>query len=174
MVQGGGVNVPIRFAPALAPRTNKGHNGRDAFNDEGSPGVLRMKADPMDDVPAVESPPLKPIPRQGWRPPSESARGQLRCHRWGEVAVVEQADAALVWLTGEVDLALDDDLFSAGRRLRRAAVPILVDVAGLTFADATLLDWLASLTAQVPVTVLNATPALRDLLTLGEVDVSVR
>jgi hypothetical protein len=57
----------------------------------------------------------------------------------GEVCVLIDPDRAVVWLHGEVDGALRDDLVDAGVDLVDAALPVTIHAAPLTACDDTAL-----------------------------------
>jgi anti-anti-sigma factor len=79
-------------------------------------------------------------------------------------------DHALVWLGGDVDLALADDLTWIATQLALVRLPTVVDATSVRFADSTLINFLARLARQGQVTVCNPNSGLRHLLSLTGLD----
>jgi anti-sigma B factor antagonist len=63
----------------------------------------------------------------------------------GDAAVFFDADTTLIMLSGEVDLALGEDLEFAGRDAIDRGIPVHVDVSKVTFIDSVGLGFLARL-----------------------------
>jgi anti-sigma B factor antagonist len=63
----------------------------------------------------------------------------------GDAAVFFDAETTLIRLSGEIDLALGDDLEFAGRDAIDRGTPVLVDVSKVTFIDSVGLGFLARL-----------------------------
>jgi anti-anti-sigma factor len=79
--------------------------------------------------------PVTPTSSDGWPPPDHSASG--------DASVFFDDEVTLVLLSGEVDLALGDDLEYAGRDAIDRGVPVRVDVSRVTFIDSVGLGFLA-------------------------------
>jgi hypothetical protein len=77
---------------------------------------------------------------------------------------------ALVWLCGDVDLALADDLTWIATQLALVLLPAVVETTSVGFADSTLTNFLARLARQGQVTVCNPNSGLRSLLSLTGLD----
>jgi anti-sigma B factor antagonist len=63
----------------------------------------------------------------------------------GDAAVFFDDETTLIMLSGEIDLALGDDLEFAGRDAIDRGTPVLVDVSKVTFIDSVGLGFLARL-----------------------------
>ncbi|MDP9220624.1 MAG: STAS domain-containing protein [Actinomycetota bacterium] len=88
----------------------------------------------------------------------------------GQAHLVLAEDHGLVWLGGDVDLALADDLTRIATQLALVRLPAVVDATSVVFADSTLINFLAHLAKQGQVTVCNPNSGLRNLLSLTGLD----
>jgi ABC-type transporter Mla MlaB component len=75
-------------------------------------------------------------------PPTTSAPGPSR---YGEVCVLLYADEAVVWLHGEIDLAVREELDETVHDLVQANLPVRVDASRVTFADSAAVYFLGRL-----------------------------
>src|SRR3954468_1067064 len=70
---------------------------------------------------------------------------QQPADRYGEVCVLIDPDEAVVWLHGDIDLAVQEELDGAVTDLTQAALPVRVDASKMTFCDSTAVHFLAHL-----------------------------
>jgi hypothetical protein len=82
----------------------------------------------------------------------------------GSVLTHVEPGRAVIWLIGDIDIALEDELTEIGQRVARVAPHIVIEPARLTFSDGVLAAFLWSLTERVPVTVRRPGPVLRQQL----------
>jgi hypothetical protein len=83
----------------------------------------------------------------------------------GEVCVLLDPDAALVWLHGVIDADLADDLADAAADLVEAGLPVTIRAAAITSCDGTALQLVGRLvTAGLPVRVIDPAGHLRGAL----------
>jgi anti-anti-sigma regulatory factor len=73
---------------------------------------------------------------------------------------------AVVWLFGEIDLALADDLDRLSGQVRDLAPHLVLDVSQMTFFDTTLMNFIAVVCRDTAVTVRRPPRHLVDLLTI--------
>jgi STAS domain-containing protein len=92
----------------------------------------------------------------------------LRLAPAGTVVTVIQADHCVVWLCGEVDLAMEPDLASLAFNVPRLGDRLVIDTSHVTFSDATLLRFLAAVAGGLEVTIRHPTTLLLDLLAVAE------
>lgn len=78
---------------------------------------------------------MTPSPADGWQPSGRAGTG--------DAAVFFDDDVTLVLLSGEVDLALGDDLEFAGRDAIDRGAPVRIDLSRVTFIDSVGLGFLA-------------------------------
>ena len=78
---------------------------------------------------------MTPSSSDGWRPTDRPGSG--------DAAVFFDAGVTLIRLSGEVDLALGDDLEYAGRDAIDRGEPVRIDVSQVTFIDSIGLGFLA-------------------------------
>src|SRR3954469_18491253 len=65
--------------------------------------------------------------------------------RYGEVCVLLDPDEAVVWLHGDIDAGVQDELDAAVTDLTQAELPVRVDASKMTFCDSTAVHFLAHL-----------------------------
>jgi anti-anti-sigma regulatory factor len=82
----------------------------------------------------------------------------------GSVLTSIELGRAVVWLRGEIDLALAPDLTELARHARDLAPHIVLEVSRMTFCDVTLINFIAVISQQVAVTVRRPPRLLVDLL----------
>jgi hypothetical protein len=82
----------------------------------------------------------------------------------GEVLPVIRPERVTVWLRGDVDLSLTHDLLAVSATLTRLRLPLVVDVSGLTFCDATVADFLSCAADLTSVSVRRPSRLMRDFL----------
>lgn len=70
---------------------------------------------------------------------------QQPADRYGEVCVLLDPDEAVVWLHGDIDAAVKDELDGAVTDLTQAELPVRVDASNMTFCDSTAVHFLAHL-----------------------------
>jgi len=70
---------------------------------------------------------------------------QQPTRRYGEVCVLIDPDEALVWLHGDIDAAVQDELDGAVTDLTQAKLPVRVDASKMTFCDSAAVHFLAHL-----------------------------
>jgi anti-anti-sigma regulatory factor len=73
---------------------------------------------------------------------------------------------AVVWLFGEIDLALAPDLDRLRSQVRDLAPHLVLDVSQMTFFDTTLMNFIAVVGSEIAVTVRRPPRQLVDLLTI--------
>jgi anti-anti-sigma factor len=78
---------------------------------------------------------VTPTSFDGWRPADRSGSG--------DASVFFDDEVTLIMLSGEVDLALGDDLEYAGRDAIDRGAPVRVDLSRVTFIDSVGLGFLA-------------------------------
>jgi anti-anti-sigma regulatory factor len=84
------------------------------------------------------------------------------------------AGQVTVEMVGEIDLSHRPRLTALARRLGRYSGPVVVDLAGVTFGDATLARFLAETVARGTVTVRAPTRIMREFLALYDVQDAAR
>jgi anti-anti-sigma regulatory factor len=82
----------------------------------------------------------------------------------GSVLTSIELGRAVVWLRGEIDLTLAADLAELARHARDLGPHVVLEVSRMTFCDATLINFIAAISAQVAVTVRRPPRLLVDLL----------
>ena len=92
----------------------------------------------------------------------------------GEVTVRVVAGQLTVGLIGEIDLALGPRLTALARTLRRVNGPLMVDLADVTFGDATLARFLADALARGTTTVRAPSRIMREFMLLYKVQDGTR
>jgi hypothetical protein len=92
----------------------------------------------------------------------------------GTVVTVLQDDHAVLWLCGEIDLSMEQDLASVVFNAGRLGSHVVIDSSHVTFCDATLLKFLSSLTRDLPVTIRHPTPLVLELLAISDMISTVK
>ena len=82
----------------------------------------------------------------------------------GSVLTSFEPGRAIVWLRGEIDLALADDLAELVSHVHDLGPHLVIEVSQLTFCDVTLVNFLAAVSKEVAVTVRRPPRLLTDLL----------
>jgi hypothetical protein len=82
----------------------------------------------------------------------------------GSVLTSLEPGRAIVWLSGEIDLALAEILGHLARNLHLLVPHVVLEVSRMTFCDSTLISFVNDLAATVPVTIRRPDRLLCDLL----------
>ena len=89
---------------------------------------------------------------------------QPRFEPAGSVLTSVESGRAVVWLRGEIDLALAADLIELAAHVGDLGPHVVLEVSRMTFCDCTLVNFIAAVSAQVAVTVRRPPRLLVDLL----------
>jgi anti-anti-sigma regulatory factor len=82
----------------------------------------------------------------------------------GCVLTVLKRDDVVVWLIGEVDLNVAADLHDIAERAPRVGRRLVIDGSRVTFCDSTVLRFISSLAAVLPVTIRRPSRVFADIL----------
>jgi hypothetical protein len=82
----------------------------------------------------------------------------------GSVLTSIEPGRAVVWLRGDIDLALTEDLSQLEAHVGALGPHIVLEVSQMTFCDTTLLNFIAALSKEVAVTVRRPPALLMDLI----------
>ena len=82
----------------------------------------------------------------------------------GTVQTFLEPGRAVVWLTGEIDLAVDPVLAQLAAHLHLFAPHVVLEVSQMTFCDSTVAAFVADVSRRIPVTVLRPPATFLDLL----------
>jgi anti-anti-sigma regulatory factor len=100
--------------------------------------------------------------------PADEQASERRPPRRGVVRVLAYPTEAVVWLVGDVDLGVGDELAAAVRRLAEVGLPVRVDASQVVFSDSAAVHFLAGLLhAGLRVRVYDPTGRLADVLELA-------
>lgn len=87
----------------------------------------------------------------------------------GSVLTVVQGDEMVLWLFGDIDLAVAEDLHQVAGHTPLGVRRLTVEASRMTFSDATLMTFLARAARMMPVRVRRPRRALVELLKVTQV-----
>jgi hypothetical protein len=82
----------------------------------------------------------------------------------GSVLTSIEPGRAVVWLRGDIDLALTEDLAQLEANVRVLGPHVVLEVSRMTFCDTTLVNFIAGISQEVAVTVRRPPPLLVDMI----------
>jgi hypothetical protein len=92
----------------------------------------------------------------------------------GNIVTIFRQGYTVVWLIGEIDLAVDADLSRLAVECPRSGGHVVVDTAHVTFCDGTLSRFVSQVVASTPVTVRRPTRLVLDVLKVTGLRPSVK
>lgn len=93
--------------------------------------------------------------------------GRRAAQRPGSVHAVVKSDEVVVWLIGEVDLAVAAELDDVAEQAPRVARWLTIDGSRVTYCDSTLLRFIAQVSDSMYVVVRRPSAIFADILTLS-------
>ena len=104
-----------------------------------------------------------------WRESTENQVGILHSPP-GSVLTVLKDDEVIVWLIGEIDGSLALDLQVIAEEAPRCARSLVLDGSRVTFADSTVLRFIAIAAADMQLTIRRPSPIFSDILAFSGLD----
>jgi anti-anti-sigma regulatory factor len=85
----------------------------------------------------------------------------------GCVLTVLKGDDVIVWLIGELDASIAMDLREIAEQMPGRAQRLVIDASRVSFSDSTVLRFIATMAASVPVTIRRPSRVFADLITIS-------
>jgi anti-anti-sigma factor len=103
--------------------------------------------------------------------PGGFAQDEEEAYALGSLAVSLEDDVSVIALTGEIDLAMGEDLDVACRQVLDRGLPVRIDASQLQFIDSSGLGFLARIIKANPggrrPEIVGASPRIVDTITIG-------